>query len=160
MGLFVFNSGGNGRLMNSRGFVQITIAAAGAVAGIALGQVYLKQIWPAFSTEAYKSVLPPNALPLRFISNLIECLTMFSAGAICGITSSLTGGRRFRIPITVVGYIYAFLRLLPYGFLEGSPALFPIPLFGSGFGALGIWAGFWFTTAMAGISARLRTATG
>jgi hypothetical protein len=141
--------------MTLRGYFKITIAVAGALAGIVLGDAYLRLIWPLLNTETYKSILPYNSPELRFISELIELLILFSAGAICGMTSGFTGGRRFQIPIAIAGYIYAFIKLLPYGFIEGTPAAFPIPIFGSGICSLGILAGFWFTTVIAGTSVRV-----
>jgi hypothetical protein len=117
----------------------------GGIIGIALGDIYVRLIWPLLNTETYKSIFPYNAPDLRFISSLIEWLVLFSAGVICGITSGFTGGKRFQIPVAIGGYVYAFIKLLPYGFIEGTPAAFPIPVLGSGICSLGILTGVWFT---------------
>jgi hypothetical protein len=142
------------RRMNPKGYITVTIAVLGALAGIALGDIFVGQIWPLFYTEAYKSVLPPNAPSLAFISDLIKFGALFSAGAICGVTSGFVGGRRFQVAITVVGYIYAFVKLFPYGFIEGTPLAFPIPVIGSGICSLGILAGFRFAAVIAGTNVR------
>jgi hypothetical protein len=104
--------------MMRRSYVNVTIAVAGSLAGLMLGDTFVRRLWPLLNTETYRSILPPNARPLRFISDLIQLCILFSAGAICGITSRFTGGRRLRVPLAIAVYIYAFVRLLPYGFIE------------------------------------------
>jgi hypothetical protein len=123
-----------------RSYINVTIAVAGSLAGLMLGDTFVRRLWPLLNTETYRSILPPNAP--RFISDLIQLRILFSAGAICGVTRGFTGGRRLRVPLAIAVYIYAFVKLLPYGFIEWTPAAFPIPVFGSGICAFGVVAGF------------------
>jgi hypothetical protein len=56
--------------MTRLGYVKVTIALQVRLLVFALRDTYVGQIRPLLNTETYRSILPPNAPALRFISDL------------------------------------------------------------------------------------------
>src|ERR1043166_9877102 len=92
--------------------------------GIGFGGVFVEQVFPLTRKQRFLTIFPPAAPSLALIATLIQLAILFSRGMICGVISGFS--TRLKTVMVTVGFVYTFLKLWPYAFIEVTPAALSI----------------------------------